>query len=101
MAASDAVAQPADRARAELSVVVPVYNEAAGLAAFWARLAPVLDTLGLASEVIFVDDGSSDATLAQLVSLRHADRRVKIVSLSRNFGKEIALSCGLDHVESA
>lgn len=100
MAASDAVAQPAERARAELSVVVPVYNEADGLAAFWARLAPVLDTLGLASEVIFVDDGSSDATLAQLVSLRHADRRVKIVSLSRNFGKEIALSCGLDHVEA-
>ena len=99
MPASDAVAQVPGQP--ELSIVVPVYNEAAGLAAFWSRLAPVLDALGLPAEVIFVDDGSSDATLAQLVSLRHADRRVKIVSLSRNFGKEVALTCGLDHVRGA
>jgi len=99
MPASDAVARVPGQP--ELSIVVPVYNEAAGLAAFWARLAPVLDALGLPAEVIFVDDGSTDATLAQLVSLRHADRRVKIVSLSRNFGKEVALTCGLDHVRGA
>jgi glycosyltransferase involved in cell wall biosynthesis len=81
-----------------LSIVVPAYNEAAGLAAFWERLAAALTALALPAEVIFVDDGSTDETLAQLVSLRHADPRVRIVSLSRNFGKEVALTCGLDHV---
>jgi glycosyltransferase involved in cell wall biosynthesis len=86
-----------DLDRPEVSVVVPVYNEEAGLAAFWTRLAPVLASLTGTAEVIFVDDGSSDGTLAQLLSLRHLDRRVRIVSLSRNFGKEIALTAGLDH----
>ncbi len=76
---------------------MPVYNEEAGLAAFWARLTPVLDSLACRAEVVFVDDGSSDGTLAQLLSLRHLDARVRIVSLSRNFGKEIALTAGLDH----
>jgi len=88
-----------DLDRPEVSVVVPVYNEEAGLAAFWARLAPVLASLAGTTEVVFVDDGSSDGTLAQLLSLRHLDRRVRIVSLSRNFGKEIALTAGLDHAD--
>src|SRR5689334_6991282 len=85
--------------RPEVSIVVPVYDEEAGLAAFWARLAPALASLDCSAEVVFVDDGSSDGTLAQLVSLRHRDSRVRIVSLSRNFGKEIALTAGLDHAE--
>jgi glycosyltransferase involved in cell wall biosynthesis len=88
-----------DGTRAEVSIVVPVYNEEAGLAAFWARLAPVLASLACRAEVVFIDDGSSDGTLAQLLSLRHLDPRVRIVSLSRNFGKEIALSAGLDHAD--
>jgi glycosyltransferase involved in cell wall biosynthesis len=88
-----------DPDRPEVSVVVPVYNEEAGLAAFWTRLAPVLASLAGTADVVFVDDGSSDGTLAQLLSLRHLDRRVRIVSLSRNFGKEIALTAGLDHAD--
>src|SRR5207249_1889287 len=98
MSVSDAALPHAGRERPQLSIVVPIFNEASGLAAFWARLAAVLNGLALPAEVIFVDDGSTDETLAQLLSLRHADPRVKIVSLSRNFGKEIALTCGLDHV---
>jgi glycosyltransferase involved in cell wall biosynthesis len=97
MPASDTAALTHGPPAPRLSVVVPAYNEAAGIAAFWARLAPVLAELALPVEVLFVDDGSTDETLAQLVSLRHADPRVRIVSLSRNFGKEIALTCGLDH----
>jgi glycosyltransferase involved in cell wall biosynthesis len=88
---------PGGGSRPEITIVVPVYNEESGLSAFWARLAPVLDSLVCGSEVIFIDDGSSDGTLAQLVSLRHRDPRVRIVGLSRNFGKEIALTAGLDH----
>lgn len=88
-----------DEQRPEISIVVPVYNEEAGLDAFWARLAPVLASVASDAEVIFVDDGSSDGTLAQLMSLRHLDPRVRIVSLSRNFGKEIALTAGLDHAD--
>ena len=98
MPASDAAAPPHDREPPQLSIVVPAFNEAAGLAAFWARLSAVLARLALPAEVIFVDDGSTDETVAQLMSLRHADPRVKIVSLSRNFGKEVALTCGFDHV---
>ena len=88
-----------DESRPEVSVVVPVYNEEPGIATFWARLEPVLDALACPTEVVFVDDGSSDGTLAQLLSLRHLDPRVRIVGLSRNFGKEIALTAGLDHAD--
>jgi len=97
MPPNDVPSPAARRERPQLSIVIPTYNEEPGLAAFWARLSAVLASLALPVEVIFVDDGSTDATLVQLVSLRHADPRVKIISLSRNFGKEIALTCGLDH----
>ena len=80
-----------------LSVVVPAYNEAEVLPAFHDRLAAVFAKLPLAAEVVYVNDGSTDATLKIMESLRAADPRVAIVDLSRNFGKEIALSAGLDH----
>jgi polyisoprenyl-phosphate glycosyltransferase len=84
-------------ASATLSVVVPVYNEEAVLPEFHRRLAAVLDALPLQAEVVYVNDGSSDATIAQLRALRETDARVALVDLSRNFGKEIAMSAGLDH----
>jgi len=79
------------------SVVVPCFNEAEGLGVFHARLRAVMDGLGSAWEVVYVNDGSADATLARVEALRAADRRVALVNLSRNFGKEIALTAGLDH----
>lgn len=81
----------------ELTIVTPVYNEAAGLERFFARLTPVLDRLGLSYEIICVDDGSSDDTLARLLEHRSRLAAIKVLSLSRNFGKDIALSAGLDH----
>src|SRR5690242_123698 len=84
----------------DLCVVVPAYNESEGLRAFHARLAAVFDKLALRSEVLYVDDGSRDDTYAVMESLRGADSRVATLKLSRNFGKELALTAGLDHADA-
>ena len=78
-----------------LSVVVPVFNEAQVLPQLHARLFAVLQSLDCKVEVIYVDDGSSDATPAVLHSLRLLHPEVGVIRLSRNFGKELALSAGL------
>ena len=79
-----------------LSIVIPVLNEATNLQRLIERLTPVLDGLGgLTWELIFVDDGSTDETLARLRQLNATDDRVKAISFSRNFGKEIALAAGI------
>ncbi len=78
-----------------LSVVVPVYNEKEVLVDFHERITHVLDNLSLAAEIIYVNDGSQDDTLSILNKIREQDVRVAIVDLSRNFGKEIAMTAGL------
>jgi glycosyltransferase involved in cell wall biosynthesis len=80
-----------------ISIVVPAYNEADGIAEFNRRLSDVRAKLPEKSEVIYVNDGSCDATLAILRLLHERDPTISIVNLSRNFGKEIALTAGLDH----
>ena len=79
------------------SVVVPCYNEALGLQEFHRRLSAVMDEIGRSWEVIYVNDGSADDTLACMVALGGRDPHVALINLSRNFGKEIALTAGLDH----
>jgi glycosyltransferase involved in cell wall biosynthesis len=74
-----------------------VYNEAANLDAFFARLDPVLQRLGLRSEIVCVDDGCSDNSWQLLAERQRSDPRLRLVRLSRNFGKDIALSAGLQH----
>jgi len=80
-----------------LSVVTPVRNEEAVLPEFHERVGKVLDQLGASAEVVYVNDGSKDGTLGLLQQLYEDDPRVGVVSLSRNFGKEIALTAGLDY----
>lgn len=80
-----------------LSVIVPSYNEATVLEAFHQRLSAVLAGLPMQTEVVYVNDGSTDKTLEVLHSLRMNDHTVGIVDLSRNFGKEIAMVAGLDN----
>src|SRR6516162_7310148 len=80
-----------------VSIVVPAYNEDDVVLEFNRRLSLVRQDLSLPSEVIFVNDGSSDNTLGLLRALKAADPTIGIVDLSRNFGKEIALTAGLDH----
>lgn len=79
------------------SIVVPAYNEATGLEALHARLSSVMNQIGDAWEVVYVNDGSTDATLDVLHRLHARDPSVALVNLSRNFGKEIATTAGLDH----
>ena len=84
----------------DLCVVVPAYNESEGLREFHKRLAAVLDRLDLRSEVLYIDDGSRDDTYAVMETLRAGDPRVSTLKLSRNFGKELALTAGLDHADA-
>lgn len=80
-----------------ISVVVPVFNEEEVVAHFHARMSQLLDEIDYPAELLFVDDGSTDGTLRALQALRKVDPRIEVLGLSRNFGKEIALSAGLDH----
>lgn len=82
--------------RKTLTLLVPILNEAPVLPELMAQLGNVARTLPLDCEFLFVDDGSTDESVAILKDLQAKDRRIKVAVLSRNFGKEAALSCGLD-----
>ncbi|MDE2239151.1 MAG: glycosyltransferase family 2 protein [Rhodospirillales bacterium] len=80
-----------------LSLIVPFYNEEEAISPFAAALPPVLEAIpDISWEIICVDDGSQDATLPRLLALAAAEPRVRVVELSRNFGKEAALTAGLE-----
>jgi glycosyltransferase involved in cell wall biosynthesis len=89
-------ANQSGRGRERLSVVVPCYNEQEVLPEFHRRLAAVMAGLGLSWEVVYVNDGSGDGTLKVMHDLQEAHPEVAIVDLSRNFGKEVAMTAGLD-----
>lgn len=80
-----------------LSVIVPAYNEESVLPELHRRLTAVLDTLPALCEIVYVNDGSTDRTLTVIQALKAQDQRVTLLDLSRNFGKEIAMTAGLDH----
>ena len=81
----------------DLSVVVPVHDESANLEPLLNRLTSTLEGLGVTFEVVFVDDGSLDASASILRRLQDLDPRVGVISLSRNFGHQGAVTAGLDH----
>ena len=78
-----------------LSVIVPCYNEAEGIQTCHSRLTSVLQSLGETYEIIYVDDGSKDATAEMLYAIHDADRHAVVVQLSRNFGHQPAVTAGL------
>ena len=86
--------------RRSLSVVVPVYNEKEVLPEFHRRVCAVLATLDMHCRIIYVNDGSTDGSLEVIDALDAQEARVQLVDLSRNFGKEIALTAGLDHADT-
>lgn len=83
----------------KISIVVPVYNEQDNLYVFYQEVCKVMESLPYMVELIFVDDGSRDATPMMLDRLMRQDSRVRVLSLARNFGHQVALTCGLDHAE--
>lgn len=81
----------------ELSIVIPVYNESGNIRPLCTRLIPVLDRVTPDWEIMFIDDGSQDDTLTAIRAENGRDARIRAVSFSRNFGKEIAIAAGVDH----
>lgn len=80
-----------------LSVVVPCFNEEAVLPSTHQRLRTAVDSIGMPWELLYVDDGSGDGTREILMRLADSDSRVKVISLSRNFGHQVAVTAGLEH----
>ena len=80
-----------------ISVIVPVYNEAEAIDAFLRQITPELTQAGVRFETIFVNDGSTDATLTLLLDRASTQSGLRVINLSRNFGKEAAMTAGLDH----
>jgi glycosyltransferase involved in cell wall biosynthesis len=83
--------------RPSISVVAPAYNEQEVLGEFYRRVVEVLRATGAEYEIVLVNDGSRDTTLSLMHSIQAMDSHVCVVDLSRNFGKEIALTAGLEH----
>jgi dolichol-phosphate mannosyltransferase len=81
----------------ELSVVIPVFNEAANLQILNSRIVAVLSEMKISFELIYVNDGSKDKSLQIIKQLSAADSRVKFIHFSRNFGHQIAVSAGLEN----
>src|SRR5260370_25155061 len=79
------------------SLVVPIFNEEAVIPVLMRRLDALLETLDAEAEVILVDDGSKDTSAIVIEAKARADRRYRLIRLSRNFGHQIAITVGLDH----
>src|SRR5262249_49066536 len=80
----------------DLSVVVPLFNEEGSVDALHEEIARAVGALGIEHEIVFVDDGSADGTVARLKAIRRADPRVRIVRLRRNYGQTPAMQAGFD-----
>ncbi|HEX6122306.1 MAG TPA: glycosyltransferase family 2 protein [Ktedonobacterales bacterium] len=89
-------AAPAE-ARPVFSIVVPIFNEEETLPQLYARLIAVMEGMGQPFELVLINDGSRDGSLATLQALRESDPRVRVVDFSRNFGHQVAISAGLDY----
>ena len=85
--------------RPAISVIVPIFDEEAVIPELHRRMAAVLDGTGEPWELVCVNDGSRDASLAMLLELRERDARVKVIDFSRNFGQQLAITAGMDFAQ--
>lgn len=81
----------------DFSIVVPMYNEEESLGGFFEAVVPIIRNVSETYEIICINDGSSDRTLELLIEARQANTAIKVIDLSRRFGKEMALKAGIDH----
>jgi glycosyltransferase involved in cell wall biosynthesis len=86
-----------DDARPELSIFLPVYNEEDNLLPLHAGLVRALEALSRSYEILYVDDGSTDQSLARLREIALPDKRVRVIAFRRNYGQTAAMSAGIDH----
>ena len=98
-AASESATSTGRAIRSHLTVVIPIYNEEANLAELNRRVRETLEGLGISYRLLFVNDGSRDGSMDLLRSLSATDRRIRVLSLSRNFGHQICLSAGIAHAD--
>ena len=82
-----------------ISVIIPVYNEERLIGDLLSRTRKTLTSIGAPYEIIIVDDGSTDDTLRKLLDSRSRDSNIKVLSLSRNFGLQAALTAGIEHAK--
>src|SRR5690348_17285957 len=82
-----------------ISIVIPVYNEEGNIEKLYRELTDVVEAAKLNAEFVFVDDGSQDLTIENLIRVADADERVKIVKFRRNFGQTAAMAAGFDYAE--
>jgi len=80
----------------KISTITPVYNESSNVTEFYRRLKAVLNNLNYDHEIVFINDGSKDNSLNILLDIQKSDEKVKVIDFSRNFGKEIALTAGIN-----
>ena len=85
----------------EISIVIPCFNEEAAVPVFLSTVTPILRETGLSYELVFVDDGSHDGTVASLTALPADYPEIRVVELSRNFGKEAAMTAGFSYASGA
>jgi glycosyltransferase involved in cell wall biosynthesis len=90
-----------NEAKIELSIVIPLYNEEDNIDYLFERLIAVLDTIQTTYEIICINDGSRDSTLKYLIDHHQNNPTIKVINLSRNFGKEVALTAGIDYTTGA
>lgn len=82
----------------DLSVVIPIYNEEENISVLYTRVKDVLDSMHIDYELFFVNDGSKDRSMDLIEDLASKDSRIRYIDLSRNFGHQVAVTAGLDHV---
>lgn len=82
-----------------ISIVVPVFNEEENILVFYQEVCKYMETIDHFFEIIFVDDGSTDGTPFILEQLTKQDKRVRAIVMARNFGHQVALTCGLDYAD--
>ena len=84
----------------KLAIIVPAYNEESNIEPFISEIVPILEGINVDWGILFIDDGSGDNTLQKIKEINQKDGRIKAVALSRNFGKESAITCGIEQTDS-